>query len=479
MKTECTWTKHQFQSLGRRRVEAAFDGGTVTTDAGALLLRETEEATGIVAKFSACFEDKRDAARVEHTLLELLKQRVFGLCLGYEDLVDHDDLRRDPLLAIACGKRDPSGQRRKRQRDRGAALAGKSTLNRLELTKLDATADERYAKIVCQQEKVERFFVEVFLDSYDQEPDSIVLDMDLTDIPLHGHQEDRFFHGYYDEYCYLPLYIFCGTHVLVALLRPAGIDSIVGLTDVLQEVISQIRTRWTKTHILLRADSGFCREELMSWVEQRKLSGERIDYVLGLAKNSRLLEVLDPALREAHKLYQGDAEPTRVFHEFAYQTLDSWSRSRRVIGKAECLEKGLNPRFIVTSYSTEEFESGAALYEKTYCARGDAENRVKEQQLGLFADRASSSSFTANQVRVWFSACAYTVINAFRRVALRATELATALCSTIRDKLFKIGARVLTSARRIRLMMASGHPRQHIFWAALQNLCTAFPVLLH
>ena len=476
MKTDCTEQKLSFQRHGAREVVGAFDGGTVTSDAGALLLRETERARGIVRQFAKCFVDFRDPRRIEHSVEELLQQRIFGLCLGYEDLTDHDELRRDPLLALCCGKSDPTGQSRKRERDRGAALAGKSTLSRLELTELSADETERYSKIACKQESVERFFVERFLAAHSVAPERIVLDLDLTDIVLHGKQEERFFHGYYDSYCYLPLYIFCGTHVLCAMLRPASIDSVVGLTDLLGSLLGPIRERWPGVHIVLRADSGFCREELMLWVEERKATGERIDFLFGLAKNSRLLALIGEELEQAEAQHKASGKAERLFRELSYQTQDSWSRPRRVIAKAEHLGKGPNPRFIVTSLSAEQFP-GQELYENDYCGRGEAENRIKEQQLGLFADRASSSSFLANQLRVWFSAVAYTLLEEMRRIALPGTELATAQCSTIRLKLLKLGARVLHSTRRIRLMFSSSYPCQALFALALHRLRLAPEVL--
>jgi hypothetical protein len=457
-------------------VVAAFDGGTVTSDAGGLLLREVEKATGLIERFSECFVDRRDPRRIEHSVREMVAQRIYGVCLGYEDLNDHDTLRKDPFLATLVGKLDPSGGARKRARDRGAALAGKSTLNRLELTRADATEHERYCKVVCRAEAVERFFVERFLEAHTKEPERIWLDLDLTDIPLHGEQEERFFHGYYDQYCYLPLYIFSGHFLLCAKLRPANIDSAEGLVEVLAPILDHIRQRWKSVQIVLRADSGFCRDELMSFVEKRKDAGEKLDYLFGIAKNSRLLAHLPQLMAQAKAEYLQTGHAARRFVEFSYQTLESWSRARRIIGKAEYLAKGENPRFIVTSLPQELFEA-RALYEHDYCGRGDMENRIKEQQLCLFADRTSSSKFFANQLRLWFCAVAYVLMNELRRVALRATALAEAQCSSIRLKLLKIGARVRLSVRQVRLFLSSAYPGAELFATALQNLRLAFPAL--
>ena len=354
MLTECNERTFEFQGLGRRAVTGRFDGGAITSDAGGLLLREVETKTGILRRFAACFSDYRDPELVEHTVYELLAQRVFALALGYEDLNDHDTLRYDPLLAVLVGKLDPTGQDRRRERDRGKALAGKSTLNRLELTPVGADAASRYKKIVACHRDIEPFFVETFLDLHPQPPEEIVLDLDATDDPLHGHQLGRFFHGYYDNYCYLPLYIFCGEHLLCAKLRPSDIDGAASSVKHLARIVAQVRERWPRVRIV----------------------GQE--------------------LHEAKVLFGETRQATRVFKDFVYQTKKSWSRQRRVVGKAEHLSQGSNPRFVVTSLSAERWDA-RALYEDLYCARGEMENRIKEQPLCLFADRTSCATMRANQ----------------------------------------------------------------------------------
>jgi hypothetical protein len=335
--------------LGRREVVADFDGGDISSDGGALLLRKTEELTGIIRQFAACFTDHRDPDRIEHRVEELLAQRVYGLALGYEDLNDHDDLRRDPLLAAVVGKTDPTGQARRRRRDHGKALAGKSTLNRLELTPVGAAEGSRYKKIACRTRDVERLFVDLFLQAHATPPARIVLDLDATDDPVHGHQLGRFFHGYHGEYCYLPLYIFCGDHLLCARLRPSDIDTSAGSLKQLKRIVAQIREAWPRLKIVIRADSGFCREPIMARCER---SG--VDYVLGLAQNPRLVAAIADELGQARQQFEATGQPARVFAELRYQALESWSRERRVVAKAEHLARGANPRFVVTSLSAEE-----------------------------------------------------------------------------------------------------------------------------
>jgi len=461
MKTECNSRSMGFQGLGRRKIVGRFDGGTISADGGGLLLRECERATGIVRRFARCFTDHRDPEQIEHTAQELIAQRVYALALGYEDLIDHDALRHDPLLAALVGKVDPSGQSRKRKADRGKALAGKSTLNRLELTKEGATPAERYKKIEVKAEEVEGFLVEAFLDAHEVAPVEIVLDLDATDDPIHGGQEGRFFHGYYDGYCYLPLYIFCGERLLCAKLRPSNIDASEGALEEVERIVGQIRGRWPRMRIILRGDSGFCRERLMAWCE-----ANGVDYILGLARNSRLMGRIEEGLRQARTLCEQTDRPARVFREFMYRTLDTWSGERRVVAKAEHLEKGPNPRFIVTSLSGDP----RRLYEEVYCARGEMENRIKEQQLHLFADRTSAATMRANQIRLWFSSVAYLMMQAVRRLALKGTDLAHAQCATIRLKLLKIGAQVRLTVRKVWVSLAEGCPYQHVFIQAYENL---------
>ena len=472
MHTDCTPAQVEFQGLGSRRVEAAFDGGEVTSDAGGLLLREVEARRQIVARFAACFRDLRLAERVEHSVHDLVAQRVMALALCYEDVSDHDQLRRDPLLAVLVGKQQPDGRDRRRARDKGSALAGKSTLNRLELTPADADVGSRYQKIVYDAAAIERFFVDVFLDAHEEEPEQIILDLDATDDPVHGSQEGRFFHGYYGHYCYLPLYIFVGDHLLCAKLRPSNIDGAAGAREEVATIVAQIRERWPEVRIIVRGDSGFAREDLILWCE-----AHGVDYVLGLAKNARLKAKLSSQMRHAKRRHLQTGRSTRSFRSFRYRTRKTWARARRVVGKAECLPGKENPRFVVTSLSREEAPT-RWLYEKLYCARGDMENRIKEQQLGLFADRTSAHTMRANQLRLWFSSVAYTLLSELRRLGLKGTEMERAQAGTIRTRLLKLGAVVRISVRRVRLWMHSGCPLQALFWTALRNLQLRYPMRL-
>jgi len=464
MQTECGQTVMEFQGLKNRAVEAAFDGGRITSDGGALLLREVERVTGIIRQFAGCFEDHRAEQWVEHTVGELVAQRVYGLALGYEDLNDHDRLRHDTMLGVLAGKADPTGEDRIRERDRGKACAGKSTLNRMELTAKGSGGADRYKKIVLDEDGVERFMVEVFLQAHATAPERVVLDLDATDDPVHGNQEGRFFHGYYDEYCYLPLYIFCGDDLLCARLRPSNIDASAGAKEQLERIVGQIRERWPEVEIWIRGDSGFCREEIMAWCEGQR----NVHYILGMAKNSRLVEQIEAELKQARQTYEETGEAARVYKEFSYQTRESWSRARRMVAKAEHLAKGANPRFVVTSLGGE-FD-GQLIYEEHYCARGEMENRIKEQQLDLFADRTSTGHLWSNQVRLWFSSVAYMLMQALRRLGLQGTEMAQATCGTIRTKLLKIGGYIKLSVRRIRLALAGGYPFVHLFTAIYNRL---------
>lgn len=472
MQTQCNASYLDFPILGRREIRADFDGGDISSDGGALLLRETEQLTGIIRQFAGCFTDHRDPDRSEHTVEELVAQRVYALALGYEDLNDHDDLRADPLLAAVVGKADPTGRDRPRRRDRGRALAGKSTLNRLELTPTGADEDSRYKKITCRTGEVEQLFVTLFLQAHPTPPERIVLDLDATDDPIHGHQLGRFFHGYYREYCYLPLYIFCGDHLLCARLRPADIDASAGALKQLQRIVAQIRQAWPEVSITIRADSGFCREPIMAWCE-----AHGVDYIFGLAQNPRLVAAIAGESEQARHQFEATGQPARVFADLRYRTLESWSRERRVVAKAEHLAKGANPRFVVTSLSAEG-RPARALYEQDYCARGEAENRVKEQQLYLFADRTSAGTMRANQVRLFFASIAYTLLNALRRLGLQGTDLAAAQCQTIRLKLLKIGALVRVTVRKVWVHLASSCPYAAEFRHVHANLSRLRPVVL-
>ena len=455
MQTECSAGQFEFEVFDGRRVVAAFDGGAVTSNAGTLLLRETDRAIGLIERAAACFTDHRDAEQVIHALPTLIGQRIVAIALGYEDVNDHDVLRRDPVLALFSDQLEP-------KRKDCAALAGKSTINRLEHAPREG--GNRYHKIGHDAQALERVFVDVFLEGHGTPPEEIVLDLDATDDPVHGHQEGRFFHGYYDCWCYLPLYVFCGRHLLAAKLRRANIDAAAGAKDEVARLVAQIRRRWPKVRVVLRADSGFAREELMAWCE-----ANGVDYLFGLARNHRLLDQIATELQVAEAEHKQTGQPARRFKDFTYVTRDSWSCSRRVIGKAEHLGKGANPRFVVTSLNTPGVD-GKTLYEKLYCARGEMENRIKECQLDLFADRTSTATMAANQLRLWFSSFAYVLLSALRRLALPGTELAQATCGSIRSKLLKLGARVTVSVRRIKIAIASACPHQAAFALAHARL---------
>ena len=455
MPTECSPSLFEFAPVETRRVVAGFDGGAITSDAGALLLGATDRAIGLVRRFAACFRDARAPERIEHDVATLVGQRVFGIALGYEDLIDHDQLRHDPALAILAGKLAA-------RRAGCAPLAGKSTLNRLEHAPLDEPG--RYHRIGHDASAIEALFVDLFLDAHRSAPRQIILDLDATDVPLHGHQEGRFFHGYYDCHCYLPLYVFCGRHLLAAKLRRSNIDASAGAVEEVARIVCQIRARWPRVRILLRADSGFAREAIMAWCE-----ANRVDFVFGLARNPRLVEELTIEMAWAEDDAARTGEPARRYKDFRWSTLDSWSRRRRVIGKAEWTRGEANPRFVVTSLKRRESDA-RTLYERLYCARGDMENRVKECQLDLFAGRASAATMRANQLRLWFASMAYVLLCALRRVGLAHTQFAEATCGTLRLALLKIGALVTISVRRIRLAMASAHPYQNEFALAHARL---------
>jgi hypothetical protein len=421
---------------------AEFDGGALTSDAGGLLLGAADRRLDLVRRIARCFRDARDPRLVEHSVATLIGQRVFGIALGYEDLNDHDELRHDPLMAVLAGKL-------KAWRDDCAPVAGKSTLNRLELSRETPT---KYRKIAHEPAAIEALFVDLFLEAHDRPPQQIILDLDATDDPLHGHQEGRFFHGYYDCYCYLPLYVFCGRHLLAAKLRPSNIDASAGSVEEVARIVAQIRRRWPRTRILLRADSGFAREALMAWCETN-----RVDFVFGLARNARLVEEISVELLQAEAEASATGKPARRFKDFRYATLDSWSRRRRVIGKAEWTKGEANPRFIVTSLSKAE-TNARFLYEKVYCARGEMENRIKECQGDLFADRTSTATLCANQLRLWLASFAYVLLCAVRRIGLAHTQFAEATCGTIRLKLLKLAGLVRVSARRVKFALASACP---------------------
>lgn len=451
----------EFQQASTRRVIADFEGGQITSDGGALLVRQVAKHTHILSDVADCFIDHRRAEQTRHSIQELVGQRVLGIACGYEDLNDHDQLRSDRLWRLLAGKANPAVE----------PVAGKSTLNRLEVgvSRQAGQAPGRYHKIGVDEQAFSPLFTQWYIDAHQEDPPAqIILDLDATDDPLHGRQEGRFFHGYYSHYCYLPLYIFAGDHLLWAELRPADIDAATGSVEATEQIVSQLREAWPTVTILLRADSAFAREELMSWCE-----ANGVDYVFGLAKNDRLKRAITPQAASAERLHRQTGLPERVFAEFWYQTLDSWSRPRRIIAKAEHLAKGANPRFVVTSLHPARLD-GKNLYEQLYCGRGEAENRIKEQQLDLFADRTSCSRMKANQLRLWFSSVAYWLLCELRRVGLQGTEWARAQCHSIRDKLLKIGGLVRVSVRRVRVALASGYPWKETFRQVAGNIRRAW-----
>jgi hypothetical protein len=457
MPTECSADLFGFAAVEGREVVGAFDGGAITSDAGALLLGAADRAIKLTQRLAACFDDTRRQHLVEHEVVTLLAQRVFGIALGYEDLNDHDELRHDPMMAVLAGKLAA-------RREDCAPVAGKSTLNRLELSRLQPT---RYHKISHNPIAIKRLLVDLFLDAHERPPQQIVLDLDATDDPVHGEQEGRFFHGYYDCYCYLPLYVFCGRHLLAARLRPASVDAAAGAAQEVARIVAQIRRRWPQVRILVRADSGFAREELMAWCE-----ANGVHFLLGLQKNDRLIAEIAGELAQAEAKSRRTGKPARYFKEFKWRTRRSWSRARRVVGKAEFTTDEANPRFVVTSLKRAECRP-KYLYEKLYCARGDMENRIKECQLDLYADRTSTATMRANQLRLWLASFAYVLLCAVRHIGLHHTPFANASCGTIRLKLLKIGALVRVSVRRIKIAMASSCPAAQVWGGAAVRLNAA------
>jgi hypothetical protein len=449
--TECNESRFEFGTHFRREVVAEFNGGTISSDGGALLLRETDRRMNVLSRLAGCFVDRRNPIFVKHEVEQLLRQRVYGLALGYEDLNDHEQLRQDPLMQLMAGKADPGSE----------PLAGKSTLNRLEL---GDGMPSRYKKITFWRDAIDDLLVDVFIEAHGAAPRQIVLDIDTTDFAIHGQQEGRFYHGYYDHYCYLPLYIFAGDHVLCARLRPSNIDPSAGSRKEIERIVKRIRTAWPEVEIVVRGDSGFCREDLMAWCE-----ANRVDYVFGLARNARLEKIIAGALAQARQEFERTGEQARVFLEFQHETSSgTWSRCRRVVAKAEHIDGKSNPRFVVTSLTAQAW-AAQCLYEELYCARGDMENRIKEQFM-LFADRVSAATMRANQLRLYLSVFAYSLVGGLRRLGLKATELATAQVSTIRLRLLKIGAQIRVTVRKVWIEMASSFPRQNLFAQVLNHL---------
>ena len=455
MNTDCNQFSFQFEPLGRREIVGKFDAPAITSDAGGLLLRELDQKFNLIGQFADCFDDFRDPELIKHSASELLAQRIFGIALGYEDLNDHDELRHDPVLGLLSDTLEP-------KRADCATLAGKSTLNRLEHG-LKGKAS-RYHKLEVDETALEKVFLDIYVAAHKTPPKRIILDLDATDDPLHGNQEGRFYHGYYRGYCYLPLYIFDGRHLLVAKLRPANIDAAAGAKEEVARIVAHVRRDWPDVEIWLRADSGFARDDMMSWCEEN-----RVEYVFGMARNKRLEPMIVDEVAQAKATYETTKKGARVFKELDYRTKNSWSKSRRVVAKAEHLEKGANPRFIVTSLGADKIE-GQELYEKIYCARGEMENRIKECQLDLYADRTSAATMRANQIRLWFASLAYVLMEAVRRLGLHGTDMANATAGSIRLRLLKIGAVVTVSMRRIKIAFATACPAKDLLVTVVERL---------
>jgi len=462
--TDCNEPVFEFQAHNGKKVVMDFEGGDITSDAGAMFLKETDQRINLLQRFSDCFEDHRDPDLIEHSVDHLSRQRVFGLCLGYEDLNDHDDLRRDRLLALAVGKKDVMGNDRLRKRDQGIALAGKSTLNRLEqIPPADETS--RYQKIGYDPDKADRLMTDVFLESHASAPKRIYLDLDNTDAAIHGDQEGKFFHGYYGNYCYMPLYIFCGEQLLLCRLQSSNVDGAAHAVVEVKRIVEQIRSKWPEVEVVVRGDSGFCREPLMRWCEENG-----VFYILGMGTNARLDRMIRNKMNKSHSRYHVTGKANRRYRGFWYRTKETWSRKRWMVGKAEYLEKGENPRFIVTNLHEK---GNQKLYEEIYCARGEMENRIKEQQMGLFADRVSAEKMRSNQLRMYFSGMGYILMESLRRLGLKGTEYSKAQCTTIRTKLLKIGAQIKMSVRRIVLSLAGGYPYKEVLRKIFENLTQA------
>jgi Transposase DDE domain group 1 len=439
VRTDCNSPSITFTPLGRRQLLAGFDGGKITSDAGALLLREVAGKSKLFQRMAAAVPDPRDPELIEHEQKTMFAQRVLGIACGWEDLNDHHGLRIDPLMQVAT----------ERDADEERPLASPATLCRLE---------NRISHESCVA--LSKLLVELFIESFDQPPQELILDFDATDDPIHGNQEGRFFHGYYDNYCYLPLYVFCGEKLLVSYLRPSNIDAARHSRAILKLLVDRLRREWPEVKIIFRGDSGFCRWKLMRWCDRHG-----VDYVIGLARNKRLEKMAEPFMQEAQQRFEQTGQNQRLFTEFNYAA-GSWDKERRVIHKAEHNSHGDNPRFVVTSLGDE----AQSLYDHIYCARGDMENRIKEQQLGLFAGRTSCHDFDANQFRLLLSSFAYTLVQTLRRTALTGTELANAQAGTIRSKLLKIGAVVTTSVRRIVLQFSSAYPLKELFQKVVSRL---------
>jgi len=433
--TNCTQAVFDFPALKRRQVQAEFSGGDITSDGGVLLLREIDRRLGLLGSVDAVIPDPRDPRYIEHSQLSLLRQRIYGIALGYEDLNDHATLRADPAIQTSV--------------ERDEVLGSQSTLCRLE-SRIDRQVAVHIHEVLLDQ----------FVASFESPPEELILDFDATDDAVHGRQEGRFFHGYYDHYCFLPLYVFCGDQLLVSYLRPSRIDGAKHAWAILALLVKRLRQAWPHVRIIFRGDSGFCRHHLFTWCERHDVS-----YIVGIAKNDGLLRKITAPMALVQQLFELTGEKQREFFQFTYAAA-TWSKRRKVIAKLETTEKGQNPRFIVTNLEGHK----QMLYDELYCARGDMENRIKEQQLGLFADRTSAHHWWANQFRLLLSSLAYVLMEGIRRLALKGTELARAQMSTLRLKLLKIGAVILRNTRRIRFLLSSAYPYPALFLTVAARL---------
>lgn len=475
--TDCNDQQMFFQELGSRKVVADFTGGSLSSDGGVLLLRQTDKNMGMTVQLAQCFGDLRKQVFVDHSLEHLLAQRIYGLALGYEDINDHNALRLDPLLAAACDKVDVEGTERFNPAHRGIALAGASTLNRLELSN---NRRGRCHKLPHEPSRIEACLLKLGVGCLPKHATEIVVDLDAMGHLLHGQQEGRHFSAFYNDYCYLPLYAFVGQVPLWAQLRTSDHDAADGVVAALEKIVSALRQRYPNAQIIVRADSGFCREEFLAWCEAQR----EVYYCVGLGKNSVLVDQLAPALamaRAQHCLIGGSA--ARVFAEFSYQTRTSWSRSRRVIGKAEVMANGDNPRFVVTNLPATGFIgetdrtrfTAQRLYEELYCARGDMENMLKQQVLDLEADRLSTHYLASNQLRLWLATFAYLLLERVRSLGLGGTDLARATAGSLRLQLLKVAAQVRVSVRRVYVQLSSAYPRRDLF-ALCQRRLKALPI---
>lgn len=445
--TDCNRQPLLFSSLGRKKIAADFAGGTLTSDAGGLLLREVDRRCGLIDGLAACLTDPRDPAKIVHDLRTMLAQRIYGIALGYEDLNDHDTLRHDPLFSVLA-EQPPNPQQ---------PLASAPTLCRLE-NRVDRQSLGRMSAVLVEQ----------FIASFDTPPEELILDFDATDDPVHGQQEGRFFHGYYDHYCFLPLYVFCGTRLLVAYLRPSHIDASRHSRGILKLLVRRLRRAWPRVRIIVRGDADFARWKLMRWCDRHD-----VFYLLGLRRNPVLERLAAPFMAVAETQFRATFQKVRNFHEVAYAA-ESWDRARRVIVKAERLAEGPNLRFVVTNLT---MPTPQQIYDGLYVQRGDMENRIKEQQLALFADRTSCQAFLANQFRLLLSSAAYVLVEHLRRSGLAGTELEHAQVGTIRLKLFKVAARIVTSVRRVVLHLSSAYPLRELL-VRIRDRLLALPDLI-